>query len=451
MPPKGQKITDQRTSTARSRSCATASTSSASPSPRSASRARTRSSSSSPGVHDPNRRAELIGKTAQLELYDLEADLTGPSIGTQRLRRFPIATASLYNLLAGQQAKAKTGTPTAYYLFDKNKKLIAGPTDTRERRFNAKRPTVPKGGKVFAVPEKTVVITCAPTPENVCPGATRARRDDLLLPLQVRPDEPGREQAHPGDDGRGPEVVGTRPTSTESASRSSCSRSRARASQRVPADHAQPRPARPALEDAAALRDRARRRDQVVPADRLHRPVALERDQRRRPDHGHRLLRRGEGPRARPPDRRPAGRVQADRALATSRRRSARTRCKQAKTAALIGLLVVALFLLIFYRFLGVIAVIGLGDLRRLPLRRDPAPQRHADAAGLRRPDPDDRRRGRRERRHLRTHQGRGAVREVHPRRDRERLPARLPHDRRRERRHGASPRSCCSRSRPRR
>ena len=34
---------------------------------------------------------------------------------------------------------------------------------------------------------------------------------------------------------------------------------------------------------------------------------------------------------------------------------------KQAKTAALIGLLVVALFLLIFYRFLGVIAVIGLG------------------------------------------------------------------------------------------
>ena len=33
---------------------------------------------------------------------------------------------------------------------------------------------------------------------------------------------------------------------------------------------------------------------------------------------------------------------------------------KQAKTAALIGLLVVALFLLVFYRFLGVIAVIGL-------------------------------------------------------------------------------------------
>src|SRR5439155_21838856 len=34
---------------------------------------------------------------------------------------------------------------------------------------------------------------------------------------------------------------------------------------------------------------------------------------------------------------------------------------KQAKTAALIGLLIVALFLLVLYRFLGVVAVVGLG------------------------------------------------------------------------------------------
>ena len=45
---------------------------------------------------------------------------------------------------------------------------------------------------------------------------------------------------------------------------------------------------------------------------------------------------------------------------------------KQAKTAALIGLLIVALFLLVFYRFLGVIAVIGLGIYAALPLRGDP-------------------------------------------------------------------------------
>src|SRR4051794_12714077 len=109
------------------------------------------------GVHDPAKAAELIGKTAQLEYYDLQADVTGPSAGTQGFIRYAIATPSLYNLLAGQQAKAKEGTPTAYYLFGKNKKLIAGPTDARERLFTAKRPTVPKGGKVFAVPANTVV------------------------------------------------------------------------------------------------------------------------------------------------------------------------------------------------------------------------------------------------------------------------------------------------------
>ena len=49
------------------------------------------------------------------------------------------------------------------------------------------------------------------------------------------------------------------------------------------------------------------------------------------------------------------------RADRRSRRRSARTRCSEAKKAAIGGLLVVALFLLIFYRFLGLVAVIGLG------------------------------------------------------------------------------------------
>ena len=80
------------------------------------------------GVHDPKKAAELIGKTAQLELYDLEADLTGPSINSQG---FPVATPRLYDLLSGQQLKAKKGTPSAYYLFNKRKRLLAGPAETR--------------------------------------------------------------------------------------------------------------------------------------------------------------------------------------------------------------------------------------------------------------------------------------------------------------------------------
>src|SRR5207245_5891724 len=53
------------------------------------------------GVHDPAAAARLIGTTAQLEFYDLEADLTGPS---KSASGFPLAVPSLYTLLSGQQA-----------------------------------------------------------------------------------------------------------------------------------------------------------------------------------------------------------------------------------------------------------------------------------------------------------------------------------------------------------
>ncbi len=116
------------------------------------------------GVTDPKQAAALIGKTAQLELYDLEQDLTGPSIGASG----PVATASLYNLLVGEQAKAKKGA-AAYYLFAKNKRLIAGPADTRAALFTKQHPRVPKGGKVLAVPAGTAVVSCTATQENPCP------------------------------------------------------------------------------------------------------------------------------------------------------------------------------------------------------------------------------------------------------------------------------------------
>ncbi len=55
--------------------------------------------------------------------------------------------------------------------------------------------------------------------------------------------------------------------------------------------------------------------------------------------------------------------------------------------------------------------------LRGAPLRGDPDLQRHADASGYRGPRPDTGGRSRREHRHLRTDQGRGARRALGPRR----------------------------------
>ena len=79
-----------------------------------------------PGVKDPARVIGILGQTAQLELFDLEANLAPPS----NSGGFASPKESLYELLAGQQALVKDGTETNWYLFDENKKLVAG-TDGR--------------------------------------------------------------------------------------------------------------------------------------------------------------------------------------------------------------------------------------------------------------------------------------------------------------------------------
>ena len=116
---------------------------------------------------------------------------------------------------------------------------------------------------------------------------------------------------------------------------------------------------------------------------------------------------------------------------------------EEAKTAAIVGLLLVALFLLMFYRLLGLIAVFGLVDLRGNAVRRDPAARRDADPARIRGTRAHARCRGRRERRHLRTREGRGARREKCARSHLAGLHEGLRDDHRRERRHddhGARP-----------
>ena len=109
------------------------------------------------GVHDPNKAAQIIGTTAQLQFFDLEADTVSPSNdGAGHV----IATGSLYKLLSQVQDEAKKGTPTQYYLFDAKKKLIAGPADTQAKLLDTPKlkGKVPKGARVLAVPENRTVI-----------------------------------------------------------------------------------------------------------------------------------------------------------------------------------------------------------------------------------------------------------------------------------------------------
>lgn len=124
-----------------------------------------------PGVKDPAAAARIIGKTAQLELFDLEANLVAPSIDARS--RQPIATPRLYDLLAGQQALVEKGGSDSWYVFqDKGKKLVRGPVGSKEAALSKWGGELPAGHKLFGVPPESVVVSCG-IGEVVCPGVSQ--------------------------------------------------------------------------------------------------------------------------------------------------------------------------------------------------------------------------------------------------------------------------------------
>ncbi|HEX4745479.1 MAG TPA: protein translocase subunit SecD [Gaiellaceae bacterium] len=119
-----------------------------------------------PGVQDPEAAAEIIGTTAQLELWDLEDSLIGPSVTIQGI---PVESTSLYALLAQVQSQVKDGQSDEYYVVNPTtKRVVSGP-------YGAEEEALRKGGNkpnrdVFAVPGGMAVVTCGEG-AVVCPGA----------------------------------------------------------------------------------------------------------------------------------------------------------------------------------------------------------------------------------------------------------------------------------------
>jgi SecD/SecF fusion protein len=129
------------------------------------------------GVHDPEAAAKLIGTTAQLMLFDFEKDITGPSADANGN---PVATPSLYALLKQVQTQAARGSPQEYYLFHnktitqkaakKGAKAKTVEVHSLDRRGPSPRLSdllkpyggkVPKDGEVLKVPAHTMVVRCA--------------------------------------------------------------------------------------------------------------------------------------------------------------------------------------------------------------------------------------------------------------------------------------------------
>jgi SecD/SecF fusion protein len=152
------------------------------------------------GVHDPAKAAQIIGKTAQLLFFDFEHDLAGPSLDASGN---PVALPTLYGLLSQLQDEAKKGSPQEYYLF-RNKtvdvkttkktkttkngktvtvlkpvtkkkvehKLLQGPAPTLKELLRPYHGKVPQGTQLMKVPEHRLVVSCPQA--NGCLGATQA-------------------------------------------------------------------------------------------------------------------------------------------------------------------------------------------------------------------------------------------------------------------------------------
>src|SRR5215208_4372233 len=132
-----------------------------------------------PGVKNADQARKVIGQTAKLELYDLQPALTGPSISTTAGFQ-PIPKNGLYDLLASAttQSLAKENGASSYTLFEqKGKKVVAGPLPTKEallataaaKKAGVNDGQLPEGVKIFALPNKTAVIRCG-LRSDFCPG-----------------------------------------------------------------------------------------------------------------------------------------------------------------------------------------------------------------------------------------------------------------------------------------
>jgi SecD/SecF fusion protein len=164
------------------------------------------------GIKDTQRAYDLIGKTAVLAFYDLEADLVPPSISTG----FPVANDKLYDLLVGQQAEVKAKGGTKFWLFDKKtKKIAAGPLPSADalEKTKAYGQLGTKNARIFGVPKNRVVITCGGGGAVVCPGVNVERPTATYYYLfKTTVNDPKADAEHPipemtGDDLR---LSGTR-------------------------------------------------------------------------------------------------------------------------------------------------------------------------------------------------------------------------------------------------
>jgi SecD/SecF fusion protein len=337
-----------------------------------------------PGVKNASDASKLLGKTAKLELYDLETSLVAPSISAAGV---PVPSTSLYTLLNRVKEKAAEGRPEAYYLFDDKHRLVAGPLQTKaqlEQRANAtllqrvnaaraaKKPLpkgpssvdlndLPQGWAMLGVPAKMTVVSCSPTSATVCPPGQAPTGTTWFL-FKYEPDSTAEGGPWPQMTGDMLKLSGTRQDFDTTTGEAIVTMQFTGQGNKRFRD----------ITRAEAVRGSLRGQEQ-------HFAIVLDNEIRSFPQIDFRKYPDGIDPTgggaqitgmSSTKEAKNLAIVLQTGALPVNFRTIERTdvsatlgkdSLNQAKKAAIGGLIVVALFLLLLYRFLGLVAVVGLG------------------------------------------------------------------------------------------
>jgi len=331
------------------------------------------------GIHNVNDAAALIGKTAVLEFYDFEADVVGPSVTGGLLNPTPDSRGSLYDLLSDPATRvlANKGEAAQWYLFNDKHVVKAGPAPTRAKLLASdivSKPKargglgqhVPKDWTILTVPHNTVAVSCVAVncpqaPANGRKGFYLLKHHDVkTFPNNPIPEMTGDQLKLSGtradiDPQSGPVVLMQFTGKGKKIFHEITRREAQRGA--LGGDCNQGRPP-PHVQHFAIVLDREIQSTPYI--DYCQNPDGIP------GDNGAQIT-MGSGGLG---DAKKLALVLQTGALPVEFKTAERTDVSatlgkdsltQAKKAALVGLLVVALFLLLLYRFLGLVAVIGLG------------------------------------------------------------------------------------------
>ena len=145
------------------------------------------------GVFDAQRAAALIGQTAQLEFYDLQADVEPVSADPNGN---PVPSATLLPLLTAEADLPEGTTAREWYLYGDKKERLAGPAGTKaELLQQVEGGEAPEGAEFYVVPSNQTVLTCGRVlsegeepSSSSCPGGAPADQQSYYL-YKYQPDD----------------------------------------------------------------------------------------------------------------------------------------------------------------------------------------------------------------------------------------------------------------------